>query len=82
MSFEPGRPRLTITAVLLAAIGGAVYVLAPLVRRSGGRGPRGGEEKLWDAVEALSDRVDELADQVRVLEKRLSESRGRLLKRE
>jgi hypothetical protein len=81
MAFESGRPRATVTAVLLAAIAGAVYVLAPLSRKSGRAGARGGEEELWDAVEALRDRVNELADQVAALEARLPSARRRLLKR-
>jgi hypothetical protein len=74
MAIESDRPRLAVTAVLLAAIGAAVYVLAPLARRSGGL-ERVGDDELWDAVEALRDRMDELSDQVMALQEQLPEGR-------
>lgn len=61
------RPQGAVAAVLLAAIGGAVYLLAPVTRSRFGLGP-GGEKELRGAITRLSDRIDELSLVVRSLE--------------
>jgi len=65
---EPAvRAQGAVAAVLLAAIGGAVYLLAPVTRGRLGSG-RKGERELRGAISRLGDRIDELSRVVSSLE--------------
>ena len=66
-SRQVARPQGAVAAVLLAVIGGAVYLLAPATRGRLGSGHRG-ERELRGALTRLGDRIDELSVIVRSLE--------------